>query len=603
MWVLARRTKRGDAEYSAVESTALTEEAIEAHGHEATYRRLRNLYLSVYALATFGDWIQGGFLYALYAEYGYSMRHIGFIFVIGYASAMTVGTYVSALGDTGGHKRNCILYGVLYAASCMLCNFASLEALLVGRLLGGIAYSILYTSFESWLIAEADARRLPMPLLSRLFSVATFVNAATAVVAGVIGHLAVEIVPHTEHNKFASAFDVGVFALLGASAVAALSWGERFGGDAHTGSAIESLWQSCRAIRRSRSLLCLGLVNSFYEAALYVFVFLWTPALERRALLGGNGPVGHGLVFSIFMLSKMAGSQAFHALSSRLSPASCLQIVFGGSAVCLSLPLLTDSYERTLLCFCGFESLLGIYWPSIALLRCGALDDSQRASTMAVFRVLLNGLVITLLPLAGGLPEAVAFSLAVLMLLACFSLIVVVKAEEEAADAAGSGRWRRHGGGGGGGRDGVRANGAAGGVGGEEEEGIELDAVSEGAGLDAKGGAALQPPHHRPARGDGGLAPSSAAKHSSARDDADETTRLNGDGDGGGDDDLPSVAQRAWDYFAGGAGGRSSSHRGKYSPVTVTATDARRLDGDVGDGSTRSPSEDGDRVGHHQRSH
>ena len=26
-----------------------------------------------------------------------------------------------------------------------------------GRLLGGVAYSILYTSFESWLIAEADA--------------------------------------------------------------------------------------------------------------------------------------------------------------------------------------------------------------------------------------------------------------------------------------------------------------------------------------------------------------------------------------------------------------------------------------------------------------
>ena len=388
MWVLARRTKRGDAEYSAVESTALTEEAIEAHGHEATYRRLRNLYLSVYALATFGDWIQGGFLYALYAEYGYSMRHIGFIFVIGYASAMTVGTYVSALGDTGGHKRNCILYGVLYAASCMLCNFASLEALLVGRLLGGIAYSILYTSFESWLIAEADARRLPMPLLSRLFSVATFVNAATAVFAGVIGHLAVEIVPHTEHNKFASAFDVGVFALLGASAVAALSWGERFGGDAHTGSAIESLWQSCRAIRRSRSLLCLGLVNSFYEAALYVFVFLWTPALERRALLGGNGPVGHGLVFSIFMLSKMAGSQAFHALSSRLSPASCLQIVFGGSAVCLSLPLLTDSYERTLLAFCGTRPL-GIYWPSIALLlrrarRLAARVDDGRVSLAAL---------------------------------------------------------------------------------------------------------------------------------------------------------------------------------------------------------------------------
>ena len=53
-----------------------------------------------------------------------------------------------------------------------------------------------------------------------------------------------------------------------------------------------SLWQSCRAIRHSRELRYLGLVNSLYEAALYVFVFLWTPALERRAALGGEAARG-----------------------------------------------------------------------------------------------------------------------------------------------------------------------------------------------------------------------------------------------------------------------------------------------------------------------
>ena len=31
----------------------------------------------------------------------------------------------------------------------------------------------------------------------------------------------------------------------------------------------------------------LGLVNSLYEAALYVFVFMWTPSLERRAARAG----------------------------------------------------------------------------------------------------------------------------------------------------------------------------------------------------------------------------------------------------------------------------------------------------------------------------
>ena len=302
MWCAARRTKRAD-DYSAVGANDALVEA----SHESTYRRLRNLYLSVYALATFGDWIQGGFLYALYAEYGYSMRAVSLIFVVGYASAATAGTYVAALGDLGGHRRNCVAYGILYAMSCALCNFQSLWVLLVGRVLSGIAYSILYTSFESWLIAEADARRLPMPLLSRLFSVATFTNAVrapppppprmqnahetphstqrlpspvvahptpppgpshlqgTAVLAGILGHLAVEVVPHTTHNKFASAFDVAVVVLLGAAGMAATRWGERFGGDGSGGgatSASESLLASCRAIRRSRELLYLGLVRT-----------------------------------------------------------------------------------------------------------------------------------------------------------------------------------------------------------------------------------------------------------------------------------------------------------------------------------------------------
>ena len=46
---------------------------------------------------------------------------------------------------------------------------------------------------QSWVIAEADARRVPMALLSKLFSVATFTNAGTAVIAGMVGHMAVEV--------------------------------------------------------------------------------------------------------------------------------------------------------------------------------------------------------------------------------------------------------------------------------------------------------------------------------------------------------------------------------------------------------------------------
>ncbi|KAL3911332.1 MAG: hypothetical protein SGPRY_008736, partial [Prymnesium sp.] len=57
------------------------------------------------------------------------------------------------------------------------------------------------------------------------------------------------------------------------------------------------------------------------------------------------------------------------------------------------------------------------------MLRAHALDDAQRASTMAVFRLLLNLLVVTALPLAGGFPEGFAFGLCISMLCACLFCI------------------------------------------------------------------------------------------------------------------------------------------------------------------------------------
>lgn len=416
----------------AASRAATAEDPAQHAREELVYAKLRNTYIPIYALATFGDWIQGGYLYALYAEYGYSMNQIALIFVVGYGSAATLGTYVGALGDVGGHKRNCIAYGILYACSCLMCNSASFVILSLGRLLGGVAYSILYTSFESWLIAEADASGAPRSMLSRLFALATFCNASSAVIAGIVGHVAVEILTQDARNRFVSAFNVAAAVLALASGLIASRWTERYGDQSV--SAVASLAKSCESIRGRYVLFALGLVNSLYEAALYVFVFMWTPSLERRAATVGVH-MGHGLVFAIFMLCKMAGSQGFHLLSMSLSPTACLQVVFLGSALCLLVPLVTEDYHLLLVAFCTFEALLGVYWPAIALVRSTELSDAQRSSTMAVFRSLLNVLVIGVLLLVGHLPENLIFGLALAMLLTCAANMSIIQASSAVPDA------------------------------------------------------------------------------------------------------------------------------------------------------------------------
>jgi hypothetical protein len=105
-----------------------------------------------------------------------------------------------------------------------------------------------------------------------------------------------------------------------------------------------------------------------------------------------------------------------------------------------SLPLaitpLPPSFQAVLVSFSLFEGLLGIYWPAIALLRVDEISDAERASTMAVFRVLLNVLVIAVLLAAGRLPEQALYAVAAAMLLACLGASRVLARPSDARAGA-----------------------------------------------------------------------------------------------------------------------------------------------------------------------
>ena len=53
-------------------------------------------------------------------------------------------------------------------------------------------------------------------------------------------------------------------------------------------------------------LLLLGTIQSTFEAAMYTFVFMWTPALTPP----GGEAIPHGSIFACFMLACMLGMVA-----------------------------------------------------------------------------------------------------------------------------------------------------------------------------------------------------------------------------------------------------------------------------------------------------
>jgi len=495
----------------------------------ATFRRLRRRYNVVYTLGTFGDWIQGAYLYALYSEHGYDMASIGYIFVLGYFASASVGTYVSSLGDRYGYRRFVILYGTAYGIACLLMRSSNLVILLASRVASGVAYSLLFSSFESWAITEADRLRLDRRYLVGLFSTATFFNACSAVAAGVVGNLvvdfsrpvtfgndpgtrtdmemrtdmsrgggwddvvdvaalaadyetgtgggsAVDREPSTllfPRNRYTPAFDVGAGVLFLCALGAYKLWweggvergrnvgtsdaergagstsrtgddggegGERGGGGEGGEAPERGILRAAAMVLAKPELLSLGVTNSLYEAALHVFVFVWTPALERRGprMLGSSGGGGfsggsessgdpgaeasavpHGLVFSLFMACKMAGSQLYMIIGDRVPAATILRAVFLGSTAVFAAPLLVESYSFTLLCFCAFEFGLGLYWPAMAVTRAELVPNYLRATMTSVFRVPLNVLVMGCLAFAGNASEPSFLTMCVVMMGTC----------------------------------------------------------------------------------------------------------------------------------------------------------------------------------------
>jgi len=118
------------------------------------FRRFQRTYLFCYYIAMTADWLQGPYVYALYSSYGFSKHDIAVLFVGGFGASMIFGTIVGAMADRLGRKRMCQLYCLLYIGSCVTKHSNDYYTLMLGRVLGGIATSLLFSAFESWLVCE-----------------------------------------------------------------------------------------------------------------------------------------------------------------------------------------------------------------------------------------------------------------------------------------------------------------------------------------------------------------------------------------------------------------------------------------------------------------
>lgn len=363
------------------------------------YKAFRRLYLVVYVLAMAADWMQGPYVYALYTHYGFSEEEIAQLFVAGFGASLVFGMVAGPLADRFGRRLSCVAYGIVYAVGCVLKHSGSFRVLMVGRLLAGAATSILFSSFEAWMVAEHNASGFSAAQLSATFSASTTANGLVAIASGVVSSAVRE-----EYGPVGP-FDVALALLVAVAAVTSTTWGENYGNE--SAPARETLAAAWRAVLADRSVLLTGLAQSLFEGAMYIFVFMWTPALESA---DGGLAVEHGWVFACFMVCVLVGSELFSAAAAAGVPVErALSVAMAAAACALAAPAFTTVYAPRMLAFCVYEACVGVFWPCIGCLRGTNVPENVRATVSNIFRVPLNMIVIVVLLRIGDFKEANVF--------------------------------------------------------------------------------------------------------------------------------------------------------------------------------------------------
>lgn len=379
-----------------------------------TARELHWRFLVVYGLAVGIDWLQVSWPWQtpqaslltgaiqgpyLYAWYRYEMQlpeeKVALLYATGFASGAVSAAMAGPLMNRFGPEMGCQAYFIFAVFSLSWLGSRSLPMLLLGRVFGGISTTLLFTAFESWMIAQYRLLRLDDSVLplGTVFSNMSLVSSLVAIAMGIVSDALVRITG-IQRLPFTIACS---FCLLASNSMLFLWQGYEDARLAHnnrsTGLA-RGLWL---VISDSR-IRALGLASFCFEGAIYLFVFFWTPALKNaRQQAGAEGELPLGFIFASFMCAMLIGSMVVSVPGttfSRRGAAKDLLIVMLFASWNLSLITRSDGEWVLFLIFCVIEASIGAYFPVIGYLKSQYISDEDRNVVYSIFRLPMNLLVL-----------------------------------------------------------------------------------------------------------------------------------------------------------------------------------------------------------------
>jgi MFS family permease len=221
------------------------------------------------------------------------------------------------MADKFGRKKFAMLYCALYIGSCCTKHFNNYWILMVGRVLGGVATSLLFSVFESWMVAEHNHRGFSPEQLSDTFSKSMFCNSLVAIASGFMANFAADQKGLTESMAWpgfytggnSSPFDLAMLFLGACWLCISLKWSENYGDQGAPDTeasalSLSAIMDGVEIIRNDSKIFIIGVLAACFEGSMYTFVFLWTPILTKA----DSSSLPFGNIFAV------SGSSTLHAV-------------------------------------------------------------------------------------------------------------------------------------------------------------------------------------------------------------------------------------------------------------------------------------------------
>lgn len=356
---------------------------------------------------------------------------IAVLYVCGFASTVLLGTWAPIAADKFGRKKLCVFFTIIYSLACFFKLSRSYGILIMGRVLGGVATSLLFSAFEAWYLHEHLENDFPKEWIPVTFNKANVWNGVLAIIAGVVSNMVAEWM----HFGPVSPFMIAIACLVASGAIVLTQWKENY--SKQKIQFAKPCMQGLREIVAEPRIFLIGTIQSLFESVMYIFIFLWTPVLDP-------GSPSLGIAFSSFMVCIMIGSALFQILASRDVPllhllSFSVLIALIGNILCV-LATNPNDMNRNLafISFLMIEVAVGMYFQAMGKVRTKVLPEAYATSIMNWFRVPLNLIAcLTLMSLHSNTMKhgnrmlfVACVGLLSIATLCCFKFINMVRGDE-----------------------------------------------------------------------------------------------------------------------------------------------------------------------------